>query len=60
MKNLDVRMLVSDNGLKYRDIADEMNITPEWLSRLLRQELTTENKIRIMRAIDQLKKREAS
>lgn len=60
MKNLDVRMLVSDNGLKYRDIADEMNITPEWLSRLLRQELTTENKIRIMRAIDQLKKRKES
>lgn len=60
MKNLDVRMLVSDNGLKYRDIADEMNITPEWLSRLLRKELTTENKIRIMRAIDQLKKRKES
>lgn len=56
MKNLDIRLLVSENGLKYKDIADEMNVTPEHLSRLLRKELTSENKIRVMRAIDQLKK----
>lgn len=56
MKNLDIRMLVSENGLRYKDIADEMNITPEYLSRLLRKELTSENKIRVMRAIDQLQK----
>lgn len=56
MKNLDIRLLVSENGLKYKDIADEMNVTPEHLSRLLRKELTPENKIRVMRAIDQLKK----
>ena len=56
MKNLDIRMLVSENGLRYKDIADEMNITPEYLSRLLRKELTYENKIRVMRAIDQLQK----
>lgn len=56
MKNLDIRMLVSDNGLRYKDIADEMNISPEHLSRLLRKELTSENKIRVMRAIDQLQK----
>ena len=54
MKNLDIRMLVSDHGLKYKDVADEMNITPEWLSRLLRNNLTPENKIRVMRAIDSL------
>ena len=56
MKNLDIRMLVSDSGLKYKDVADEMNITPEWLSRLLRNNLTPENKIRIMGAIERLKK----
>lgn len=56
MKNLDIRMIVSDSGLKYKDVADEMNITPEWLSRLLRNNLTPENKIRIMGAIERLKK----
>ena len=54
MKNLDIRMLVADSGLKYKDVADEMNITPEWLSRLLRNDLTLENKIRIMGAIEKL------
>lgn len=56
MKNLDIRLLVSENGLRYKDIADEMNVTPEHLSRLLRNELTSDNKIRVMRAIDQLTK----
>lgn len=56
MKNLDIRMLVSDSGLKYKDVADELNISPEWLSRLLRNNLTPENKIRIMGAIERLKK----
>ena len=55
MKNLDIRMLVSETGLKYKDIADELNITPEWLSRLMRNELTTANKIRIMAAIRRLR-----
>lgn len=54
MKNIDIRMLVSDHGLKYKDIADKLNITPEWLSRLLRNDLTPENKIRITRAIEDL------
>ena len=54
MKNLDIRMLVSDSGLKYKDIADEMNITPEWLSKLMRHTLTTDNKIRIYHAINAL------
>lgn len=56
VKNLDVRMLVSDHGLKYKDVAYEMNVTPEWLSRLLRDDLTLENKIRVMGAIERLTK----
>lgn len=56
MNNLDIRMLVSENGLKYKDIAKELNISREWLSRLLRNDLTPENKIRIMGAIERLKK----
>lgn len=56
MKNLDIRMSVSDGGLKYKDIADELNITPEWLSRLMRSTLTSENKDRIMKAVEKLAK----
>lgn len=56
MKNLDIRMLVSETGLKYKDIADEMNISPEWLSRLMRNTLTIDNKVRIMGAIEKLTK----
>lgn len=56
MKNLDIRMIVSENGMKYKDIADEMNISRHHLSRLLRYDLTMENKIRVMGAIARLKK----
>ena len=56
MKNLDVRKAVSGNGLKYKDVAKEMGITPEWLSRLLRFTLTQENKSRIFEAIQKLVK----
>ena len=56
LKNLDIRMIVSEKGLKYKDIADEMNISPEWLSRLMRNTLTIDNKVRIMGAIEKLTK----
>ena len=56
MKNLDVRILVSEKGLKYKDIAEKMNVSPEWLSKLLKKTLTMENKLRIMKAIEALVK----
>lgn len=56
MKNLDIRMIVSEEGLKYKDIAKEMNISREHLSRLMRNTLTTENKDRVMGAIETLMK----
>lgn len=56
MRNLDIRLMISNNGLKHKDVADEMNISETWLSRLLRNELTTANKIRIMAAIQRLLK----
>ena len=56
MKNLDIRLLVSDSDLKYKDIAKELHISREWLCRLMRHTLTTDNKIRILKAIDRLKK----
>ena len=56
MKNLDIRMIVSENGLKYKDIADEMNISREHLSRLMKNQLTIDNKVRILGAIERLTK----
>jgi DNA-binding Lrp family transcriptional regulator len=56
VKNLEIRMLVSDCNLKYRDIAKEIGISPEWLSRLLRKELSPENEARVLKAIEVLEK----
>ena len=56
MKNLDIRIIVSDYGLKYKDIAHEMNISPEWLSKLMKRDLTYENRQKIMSAIEKLSK----
>lgn len=56
MNNLDIRLLVSGNKLRFKDIADEMNISRQHLSRLLRNELSTENRIRVMAAVQRLLK----
>lgn len=56
MKNLDIRMIVSEKGLKYKDIADEMNVSRQWLSLLMGKDLTIDNKVRIMEAIERLTK----
>ncbi len=56
MKNLEIRLLVSGNGLKYKDIADEMNITRQHLSRLMRNDLSIDNKVRIIGAIERLQR----
>lgn len=55
VKNLDVRILVSESGLKYKAIADQMGISAEWLSKLMKYTLTAENKARIIAAINKLK-----
>lgn len=59
MENLNIRIAVKDSGVTYKAIAKEIGITPEWLCRLMRNDLSPENKIRIMTAIDRLKAREA-
>lgn len=56
MRNLDIRVMVSDSGLKYTDIAKQMGISRQYLSLLMRYDLTTENRKRILRAIGELKK----
>ena len=58
MKNLDIRILVMDSGLLYRDIAREVGITPEWLSRCLSKDMKPEMRNRILQAVEDLRKRE--
>ena len=55
MKNLDIRVMVSDSGLKYTNIAKQMGISRVWLSNLMRYDLTTENREKILKAIRELK-----
>lgn len=55
MKNIDVRVMVAKSGLYYKDIAAELGISAEWLSKLMRYTLTAENKARIIAAIEKLK-----
>ena len=55
MANMEIRMLVSALGLKYKDIAKQMGISRVWLSKMMRYELSEENKDRVMKAILELK-----
>jgi transcriptional regulator with XRE-family HTH domain len=54
MKNLEIRLLVSEKGLKYTDIARQMGINKQYLSRLMGRDLTINNKVRILGAIANL------
>ena len=54
MRNLDIRVVVSEAGLKYTEIAKRMGISRVWLSNLMRYELTTKNKERVLKAIEEL------
>lgn len=54
MKNLDIRILVSQTGITYKAIAEYMGVTAEYLSRCMARELTPGMKIRIMAAISAL------
>lgn len=54
MKNLDIRVMVSDSKLHYKDIANQMGISPVWLSTLMRYDLEPQNRMRIVKAIVEL------
>lgn len=55
MRNIDVRVIVSEAGLTYKRIAEQMGVSRGWLSNLMRYDLTPENHDRIMKAIRELK-----
>lgn len=54
MKNQSIRDLVYHHRLTYKRIAEQIGISPEWLSRLLAKELSEGNRVRIETAIDEL------
>ena len=58
MKNLDIRREVKENGLYLWQIADKLNISDNWFSRVLRHELPDEKKEEIRSAIRSLKEGE--
>lgn len=55
MKNLDVRVMVSDAGVHYQDIAKQMGVSRVWLSHLMRYDLSPQNKERIVKAVRELR-----
>lgn len=51
MKNKEIRICAMEHGVKLWEIAKQMGISPETLSRRLRRELSTEEKEQMMQAI---------
>lgn len=54
LNNLEIRKLVADSGISYKDIAKEIGVTPEWLSRCMRNQLRSEMEQAIRTAINEL------
>lgn len=55
MRNMDIRIRVSESGIHYKDIAAKLGISPEWLSKLMSRELSPERRQQIKQAIMELK-----
>lgn len=54
MRNLDIRLEVSESGLTYREVAQRMGVSATWLSTLMRYDLSPKNHERIMTAVREL------
>ena len=54
LANKDIRIACIENGIKFWQIALELNKWPEAVSRELRVELTPEEKKKYFRAIEQI------
>ena len=55
MQNLDIRIMVAENKVRYQDIARKMGISRQWLSELMRRNLSPERRQQIKQAILELK-----
>lgn len=51
MKNKDIRIYAMEHGVKLWELAKQMGISSETMSRRLRRELSTEEKEQMMQAI---------
>lgn len=58
MENIDIRILVSNSDFGYKDIAKYLGISRQWLSKLMSHELSTDNKLKILSAINALQNAE--
>ena len=58
LNNLDVRLFVEQQGVTYKQIAKEIGISQEWMSRLMRKDLSPGDKLRILKAVQRLKEKE--
>ena len=52
---MDLRVVVIANGIRWKDVAREMNVTHTYLSRVLGKPLTPCMRARIIEAINQMK-----
>ena len=55
MKNIDIRLMVSESGVHYTDIAKKMGIGRVWLSKLMSRDLDSGRRRQIIEAIEELK-----
>lgn len=55
MNNLDIRKAIEASNFKYWQVANKLGMTDGNFSRMLRIELTKENKERVFNAINELK-----
>lgn len=55
MNNLDIRKVIETSNFKYWQVANKLGMTDGNFSRMLRIELTKENKDRVLNAINELK-----
>ena len=56
MKNTDIREVASQSGVKHWQIAEHLGIAEDKFSKMLRKELSQEQKGKILEAIEELKK----
>ena len=55
MENIDIRMAMLKNNIKFWQVANVIGINPDTFSRWMRYELTGERLERVQKAIDELK-----
>lgn len=59
MSNIEIRAIISRNRFRHFEIAEKMGITEFSFSRMLRKELTEEQRKRVLKAIEELRAEEA-